>query len=454
MQRWLTNKVVQWFEPLTVDEQQAQATRILFMERRIMVPVKVALIAFSLFFLRTMNQSVAEGFEEYVRMAPLLRDQLALYSVGNLIFLLILIRPSRLSFNGVRWCAFFLANLDNLFLSGLIYFTGGGESVLYWIFCGLIVRNAIDFPQAYQQAAINFSVCLFYTLAIILSENTLDFLNTELYALRISVLLLVGTCCWGVALLSENQRRRESETREYLLRSEKLTTVGKLAAEIAHQLKNPLGIINNAAYALQRSFKNPQPPTEDARQQLEIIRDEVRRSDRIISELMDYSRLSDIRIERVQINGVIEDALKRLFPNPQHSAVKVRRRYAKSLPYLFVQRYQLEECFVNLFRNAIEAMPNGGTLSIQTSYRAPRFIDVEVGDTGQGITQDKLKRVFDPFYTTKPTGSGMGLSIVKHIVETYGGTIDANSEPDRGTKFRLSFPIRTEHTDGEYATGI
>src|SRR5438034_9121826 len=135
-----------------------------------------------------------------MRMAPLLRDQLALYYVGNLIFLLILIRPTRLTFNGLRWCAFFLANLDNLFLSGLIYFTGGQESVLYWIFCGLIVRNSIDFPQAYQQAAINVSVCLFYTLAIVLSEETFAFFRTELFTLRIAVLLLVGTCCWGVAL--------------------------------------------------------------------------------------------------------------------------------------------------------------------------------------------------------------------------------------------------------------
>ena len=105
MQQWFHDRIRRWFEPLSVDEQEAQATRILFMERRIMVPVKIALIVFSLSFMRTMNESVEQGFEDYERMAPLLRDQLALYGVGNLIFLLILIRPSRLSFNGVRWCA-------------------------------------------------------------------------------------------------------------------------------------------------------------------------------------------------------------------------------------------------------------------------------------------------------------------------------------------------------------
>lgn len=451
MQKWLRKKITQWFEPLTIDEQEAQATRILFMERRIMVPVKVALIVFSLSFMRSMDQSLEQGFEDYERMAPLLRDQLALYSVGNLIFLLILIRPSRLSFNGIRWCAFFLANLDNLFLAGLIYFTGGQESVLYWIFCGLIVRNAIDFPQAYQQAAINLSVCLFYTLAIILSEETLAFFNTEIYALRIAVLILVGTCCWGVALLSERQKRRAAETREYLLRSEKLTTVGKLAAEIAHQLKNPLGIINNAAFGLQRWMKTVNTPSDEAAQQLQIIRDEVSRSDRIISELMDYSRLSDIRIERVSINAVIDDALRRVFPNPKQEAVKIRRKLGDSLPPLFVQRYQLEECFVNLFRNAVDAMPDGGQLDVRTSYRAPRYIDVEVRDTGMGIPKEMLDRVFDPFFTTKPTGSGMGLAIVKHITETYGGTVEVSARKGKGTKFLLSFPIRTEQSTPEYS---
>lgn len=454
MQEWVRRKVSEWFGPLTVDEQQAQATRILFMERGIMVPVKAALILFSLFFLRTMNESVEKGFEEYARMAPLLRDQLALYCVGNLIFLLILLRPRRLSFNGVRWCAFFLVNLDNLFLSGLIYFTGGEESVLYWIFCGLIVRNAIDFPHAYQQAAINASMCLFYTLAIALSEDTTEFLNTELFALRIAVLALVGTCCWGVAVLTERQKRLEAETREYLLRSEKLTTVGKLAAEIAHQLKNPLGIINNAAFALQRWMKNVKDTNPEAQQQLQIIRDEVHRSDRIISELMDYSRLSDIRIERVHINAVIEDALRRLFPNGENSSVHVRRRYTASLPALFVQRYQLEECFVNLFKNALEAMPQGGDLQIETRYQPPRFIEVRVSDTGEGIPKDHLKRVFDPFFTTKPTGSGMGLAIVKHIVETYGGSVEATPGENKGTRFVLSIPIRTEKTRQEYADDL
>lgn len=452
MRKWLQRKISRWFAPLTVDEQEAQATRILFVERRIMVPVKVALIVFSLAFLRSMSESLIEGELEYERMAPLLRDQLALYSVGNLIFLLILIRPSRLTFNGIRWCAFFLANLDNLFLSGLIYFTGGQESVLYWIFCGLIVRNAMDFPQAWQQAAINLSVCLFYTLAIVLSEETLDFLNTELYALRITVLLLVGTCCWGVAVLTEHQKRRESETREYLLRSEKLTTVGKLAAEIAHQLKNPLGIINNAAFSLQRWLKSLPQPAPDATQQLQIIRDEVSRSDRIISELMDYSRLSDIRIERIHINDLINEALRRVFPSPTaNSPLRIRRRLAAGLPPLFAQRYQLEECFVNLFRNAADAMPNGGDLEVQTRYRPPRFIEVEVADTGIGIPREKLRRVFDPFYTTKPHGSGMGLAIVKNVVETYGGQVEVSSQEGKGTRFLLSFPIRTEKSEPRMA---
>ncbi len=427
---------------LTEEQREAQLHRIMFVETNIMVPVKLVAILTALYFYQLFLRIAAEtGAPAGAATAYFV--QLRFYGGGNLLFWILLLaaRAGQMWPRSLRFSAFMLAMLDNLFLSGLIYFTGGLESVLYWLYIGLMIRSAVDFPVFWQQSLLNVSTCLFYTIAVILSEETLAFFGSEFYWLRLTILLLVGACCWGVYVLIEREQRRAMVQQEFQLRAERMAAAGRLAAEIAHQLKNPLAIINNAAFLLQRQTESDGVVQ---RQTVDVIREEVARADRILTELMDYSRLSEGRIENLNVNAVLENALAQALPVGLERKVEVEKRLAKGLPRLAAQRAQLEECFLNLIKNAIEAMPNGGRLTLRSRYAGNSLIEVMVSDTGEGIAPDVLPKVFDAFYTTKSNGTGLGLAIVKNVVETYGGEISASSELGKGTEILVVLPALTK----------
>ncbi len=420
---------------------EAQTKRILFVETNIMLPVKVVGIVVTSYFYR---QILAGEYDlTALETAPAAYSrQLEFYTAGNLIFWALLLagRLGELWPRVLRFAAFWLAMLDNLFLSGLIYFTGGLDSIFYWAYVGLMIRSAVNFPVFWQQAIFGLSTCLFYTLAALLSEEKWQFLGDELYWMRITILVLISTCCWGAYMLIEREQRRVQAQMELQLRGQKMAAAGRLAAEIAHQLKNPLGIINNAAYLLQRQAHNNGAVSQET---VQVIRQEVTRADKVLTELMDYARLSEGRVEDVDVNAALEHALTQAQPDGLRPQVRVIKELAGGLPRLAAQRSQLEECFLNLIRNALDAMPAGGTLTLRSSYAGNERIEVEVTDTGGGIPADVLPKIFEAFFTTKDGGTGLGLAIVKNIIETYAGTISADSKPGEGTRFSVVLPVRT-----------
>lgn len=427
---------------VTEAERDAQLHRIMFVETNIMLPVKGVAILAAYFFYRYLLGMGGEQ-EQIVKAQQVYFGQLKFYAAGNIIFWLLLLAAQvgeawpRI----LRFSAFWLAMLDNLFLSGLVYFTGGLESVFYWLFVGLMIRSSVDFPVFWQQALLNLSTCFFYTLSIFLGEETLAFFGGELYWLRITILLLVGLCCWGMYVVRERERDRAATQHEFHLRSEKLAATGRLAAEIAHQLKNPLGIINNAAFLLERQLEKN---GSAQREPVAIIREEVARSDKILTQLMNYAQLSEGRLENVDINETLERALEQTQPAGLDSKTRVVKQFTSGLPPLAAQRTQLEQCFLNLIKNALEAMNGEGTLTLTTGYRPSGVIEIGVADTGSGIAPDLRERVFEAFFTTKSGGTGLGLAIVKNIVETYGGNIRVSSEPGQGAQFIVALPVRTK----------
>lgn len=426
---------------LSDEAREAQLRRILFVETNIMLPVKLVAILWAIYFYGVIRRQIGL-FEPPSDVAQAYFTQLNLYAAGNLIFwcLLLAAQLGQLWPRVLRFSAFWLAMLDSLFLSGLIYFTGGLESALYWLFIGLMIRSAIDFPVFWQQAALNLSACVFYTVAVELHSEGARIFGEELYWLRLALLMLLGACCWGVYLLLERERRRQVLTQEFDLRAQKTAAAGRLAAEVAHQLKNPLGIINNAAFVLQEHVATAGPGPREA---AAVIREEVARSDKILTQLMNYARLSEGRIEHLNLNAVLEEALAQVRPTELPSTVRVVRNLARGLPPLPGQRAEVEECLVNLLKNAVDAMPDGGTLTVTSRYDGGGRIEVCVADTGRGIDPAAHDKIFDAFYTTKPGGTGLGLAIVKNMVETYGGTISVDSTVNQGTKFRVVLPTRS-----------
>ncbi len=262
----------------------------------------------------------------------------------------------------------------------------------------------------------------------------------EPFLLRLSILLLMTISCYGVQVLSFRQQIAEEEVQKSAARNDELKAAGRLAAEIAHQLKNPLGIINNAVFSLQRGLKEGR---NNFTQQFEIIREEIDKSDRILTQLMGYGQLSEGRVERLNLPEELDRAIAEVLPPGTTYATQTQRNYDGNLPEMLMQRSHLSVVLVNLLQNAREALAGHGNIIVEAQCRNGNSVEIVVADDGPGIAADKLDKIFEAYVTTKERGTGLGLAIVKHNVELYGGTVRAESELGKGARFILLFPAKT-----------
>ncbi len=256
---------------------------------------------------------------------------------------------------------------------------------------------------------------------------------------RLIVLLLWAVCCYGIQVLFEKQKRAEAEATEFAVRQERLQAAGRLAAEIAHKIKNPLGIITNAAFSLQRVVQEG-PASVD--EQIGIIREEVERADNIITELMGYAQLAEGKVEKLIVSEELDKAFTQVFPPGSKYQISIQRDYAPELPALLMQKRHLDDVLVNIIQNAREAMHGVGEITVSVHYGTNESILITIADNGPGIPKDKMDQIFEPYFTTREKGTGLGLAIVKHNTEMYGGTIRVQSELGKGTLFTLHFPAR------------
>jgi signal transduction histidine kinase len=251
------------------------------------------------------------------------------------------------------------------------------------------------------------------------------------------VLILTSACVHGAQILLDRRRREREEEAEMFVRNEHLHAAGRISAEIAHRLRNPLAIITNAAFVLQRSI-----PSDSAQAQLDIIREEVTRSDRILTDLMGYAKLADGKVEKLDVVEELNRAIQEVFPPAAAFRIEVRRDFDSGLPALLMQRIHLWEIFVNLLQNAREALGDRGQVFIRASNGPNRSVEVVIEDDGPGIPPERRERVFESSFSTKEKGSGLGLAIVKHNTELYGGTVRMEPAPGRGARFVLMFPSK------------
>ncbi len=260
---------------------------------------------------------------------------------------------------------------------------------------------------------------------------------------RVLLLLLLAASCYGINVLADLQLQAQEEAREFAIRQEQLRSTGRLAAEIAHQLKNPLSIINNAAFSLQKSLGDAKPA---ATQQIEMIREEVGRSDRILTELMGYAQLAEGRVERLDVREEVDNALQRAFPPALQHEVKIQVVCATDLPPLLMQRAHLREALVNLLANARDALNSRGRIDVNVRLDERGSVVIAITDDGPGIPDYQREHIFEPYFSTKEKGTGLGLAIVRHNAEIYGGRASVESTLGKGTSFTLVFPAKTTMT--------
>ena len=238
----------------------------------------------------------------------------------------------------------------------------------------------------------------------------------------------------------ERKRAEEAlrQARENLLES-KQATMMQVAASVAHELRNPLGVIRNSAYYIKSKIKDD----EKLIRHLSIIDREIAASDRLIDQLANFHKPITLSLGPVDLNAEIDEALGAVSPPP---SVTVVRQTPDHVPLVMADKDHLHRVFINLLRNALDAMDAGGELKIGTGLW-DQSVRITVADTGRGIPPTILPRVFDPFFTTKAKGIGLGLAISKRIIEHHGGRIAVESELSRGTTFTITLPQAEAHVE-------
>ncbi len=221
-----------------------------------------------------------------------------------------------------------------------------------------------------------------------------------------------------------------------LLRSEKLAIVGKLASSVAHELRNPLGVIKNATYYLDMLELAKNSP--ELKENMDIINQEIDNSDRIITDLLEFSRAKGPVLRPENINLIVKEILDRLRIAPN---IEVALELRDDLPEIEVDAPQMHQTFYNIIKNALEAMEKGGKLKIKTGLKDDGFLEVSFSDTGSGVSKENIAKIFEPLFSTKTKGTGLGLSVCSSIVEGHHGKIEVTSEVGQGTTFTVKLPV-------------
>lgn len=258
-----------------------------------------------------------------------------------------------------------------------------------------------------------------------------------------------------ISVAIENARLYEAEkkateqlrsTQEQLVHSERLAALGEMSAKIAHEVNNPLGIIKNYNLLVRRAVAD----NVEARGYAEIVGQEIDRIARIVKELLEFHRPRGISFQKFQVTNVVEDILRLMERKMDKQQIRLVRKFAPGLPLVEGSPENLKQVFINLIINAIDAMPAGGTLAVETSTVGDQVV-LSFCDTGPGIEESVVGKIFDPFFTTKEPGkgTGLGLSVCYGIIKKHGGKIDYRNI-DTGGCFQIKLPAIAEDPEHDY----
>jgi two-component system NtrC family sensor kinase len=253
----------------------------------------------------------------------------------------------------------------------------------------------------------------------------------------------IRTLLEGLERQVEERTAALRSTQNQLIQSEKMASLGKLAASIAHEVNNPLaGILTTAKLLLRTLQEGPLDERGQAgfARNLKLVERETHRCTAIVRNLLDFARQREPALKPVDVNACAEEALSLLRNQMAIQGVALESRLG-DLPPVQADFGQLRQALVNVLLNACEAMPGGGTLAVSSRPGADgASVEIEVRDTGSGIAPEHVSQIFDPFFTTKEKGTGLGLSVVYGVVERHGGRLDIESAVGRGTAMRIRLP--------------
>lgn len=272
----------------------------------------------------------------------------------------------------------------------------------------------------------------FLARAGIEAMETLGFLFLILISLRVR----------EVGHTIERQKEQLEMANQQLLQAAKLASVGELASGMAHEINNPVGIIIGRTDYILATQGNL---SAEAKEDLKVVRDQAERVASTVRNLLAFARPSPLSIQRVDLGQLVEQAIKLETPHCRTAGVEIVRSSFDRIPAIQADPDRLQQVLINLMNNAIEAMPQGGRLSISLTNGGGGQVIVNISDSGTGITAENQARIFDPFFTTKPAGkgTGLGLAVSYGIIRDHGGEIRVNSAPERGSTFSIMLPVES-----------
>jgi signal transduction histidine kinase len=331
--------------------------------------------------------------------------------------------------------------IDLAFVAALIGLTGGTDSPYFLYALSPLLATAFFFQiRGGLLAAGVFT--LFYAVALCAAHLHTGGAVDVLIALTHVISCFLAAMVFGYpSILLKRIREDAAElqrTQQELMRTETLAAVGRLAAQISHEIRNPLSTVGGFARAMLRKPND----AERVQRNAQIIADEVKRLEELLTETLDLARPPQLELRAENLHDILDKAcLLGSGEIQSHAPVAVRKEYDLNLPLVHADARALLRAFLNVIRNGIQAMPEGGTLTIAT-YGSNRQAQVTIGDTGTGIPPDRLPTIFEPFVSHRARGTGLGLPVTQQIIRGHGGRIEVESQEGKGTRFTFYLPIK------------
>lgn len=423
--------------PLPLQEQEYRLG-LLRIERTAIIPFKFAVLAATYVL-----------WSSFIQVDRLSTPVFALFMIY---FLSILAQcyffyVSTVSMNQIRPFTLFSYLVDVVFVTLLIFFEtidpytlpGTDHNNFYLLYFLLVMRGFALFKTLKETIFVNLLISIIYIITVYLRTFDTAKLFTASFTISLVLIWLVILMSWFLVMLITKQKIELLEVHERLLRSESLVRVGELAAGVAHEINNPIGIIATTAAFVKRSLPEGDGLVED----IDMIQNEAMRCKEIVQEMLTYANPRTLGTTLFQPQALNDEVLDFVFPRKRESRFEVVRQYEAELPLMEADPNLLKQALLNLYMNARQAIPEeraGKIVARIGSDRHGHRITFEIEDNGVGIAPEDIEHIFEPFFTRKARGTGLGLAVTQRIVEKFNGRIAVHPADGEGTVFTLEFP--------------